>query len=466
MTQHSSLVPAGLFTATVPPGTAGPDNLTTLFYGASDNTHLRNPIKHTYLSIATGRLLSWEVTHSIDTMDHFSISLANPDLTLLNHPALQLGAVWQARFGSPGKLAKPALWVITGRQGWTTLTLTGESQDERKLTLKQRPQKWTRKRLSDIARSLFIQAGLVPMVQDSKGRFDAVMRGDETAWQFLKRKADETGLAYAVFARAGKGYFVKQGTDKAPCYFLAAHCTGSLATPSGIAHRSELSEPVTRGRFTPRQASCILIGEPNLQQGLPNQATQETTRGFDPLAKKAFVVSGDSSTCEQTLLAGQPALPHDAGSIASPRRGFGAAAETGRALPTAKTTKTLAQAQVDSRFAAKQLTTDTLTCTVLGDAALMPGEVLLLDCPAAAVAGRWFVRETRHLGQGGAYTTELTLVRNAAEPPNKVPAKAAVKPVPKRAPVNRKPLAPKAKTIKVWVAREGDLVQEYRTVYE
>ncbi|MEM7496000.1 MAG: hypothetical protein AAF471_07760, partial [Myxococcota bacterium] len=251
-----------------------------------------------------------------------------------------------------------------------------------------------------------------------------------------------------------------------PCYFLPVP-TGAVLGDANPMHPNARDWGVPVGPRSPaQQTACTLIGEPRLQQGLPNNATQETARGFDPLAKKAFVVTADSRTCRQTLLAGRPALLHDTDKTATPRGGFGVAAETGRATPTAKTNKALAQAQVDSRFAKKQLEADTLTCTVLGDASLVPGEVLLLQCDAATVAGRWFVRETRHLGQGGAYTTELALVRNAAEPPKKLARGAAATPasVPKRAPVNRKPVAPKRELKHIRVAEGGRLVQTH--IYE
>ncbi len=452
--QHPSpVIPAGLFTATFP---AAAINLTSLFYGAPATTAaLSNFPGQGNALPQNGRLLSWEITHSTETMDHFAVSLANPDLTLLDHPALQVGAVWRVRFGIHNNLSQANNCVVTNRQGWTTLTINGEMEDERKLTLKQKQQKWTRKRLSDIARVLFIRAGLIPVIDHTKQLLSLVMRGDETAWQFLKRKAKETKLAYAVYARAGKGYFVKQGTHKAPCFFLQAPCGAYL--PKTL--------PYQNPAF-PQKTACTLIGNPQLQQGLPNDALQETVRGFDPLAKKAFVVTADSRTSQQTLLAGQPALLHDANKTASPRRGFGVAVETGRALPTAKTSKALAQNEAHSRFASKQLQADTLSCTVLGDASLVPGEVLMLECGAVTVAGRWFVQQIRHLGQGGGYTSELSLIRNAKEPPKKIALKAAVKPVPKRAPVNRKPVALKPKTDRVWVIKDGTLDPKWKTTYE
>ena len=187
---------SGLFTARLQgPGlSALGDDLTALFDGS--NAGAAVPDGGVLNQQPTHRLLSWEVVYSTEQMDHFCVTLANPDLILLDHPALQPNARWKVRFGVEGQLCQPIDCVVTHRQGWFQLTIGGEMQAERKLTQTQQQQKWTHKRLSDVARELFTQAGLIAVVDDTKQLLPVIVRGHETPWQFLQRKAKETGLAY------------------------------------------------------------------------------------------------------------------------------------------------------------------------------------------------------------------------------------------------------------------------------
>ena len=440
-------------------------DLTGLFYGSGSTTD--------GLAVVAGqtrpthRLLSWEVVYSTDQMDHFCVTLANPDLTLLDHPALQPNAHWRVRFGSEGQLCQPIDCVVTHRQGWFQLTIGGEMQAERKLTQTQQQQKWTHKRLSDVARELLTQAGLIPVVDDTKQLLPVIVRGHETAWQFLQRKAKETGLAYTVYAHGNKGYFVKQGTDKTPHHVLQM-LGGAVGSTPVVGGRDLPLPSFAVGQPTPLQ----LLEEPQLCEEHTNVATQETLCGFDPLTKKSFCVNANSRTSRQTLLAPQPALCPTTSSLGrNPLKGnplvgnpfggggFGASSTTGCARPTSLPTQKRAQEAVNSCFAAKQLQGCRLTCTVVGTPSLVAGDVVMLHCPANSMAGRWLLQEVKHSCQEGSYTCELTLHRNASEPPQH--AKRGTAASTTRARVNRKrPQRKPAERLYRFGGDEGKLYKE------
>ena len=457
------LIPAGLFTARFQgaDATAQGCDLTELFYGSENAVLGPDALK----PHSTHRLLSWEVMCSIEQMDHFSVSVANPDLTLLDHPALQPNARWRVRFGLENELCDPFDCVLTRRQGWSQLTLEGEMEAERKLTLTQKQQKWTRKRLSDVAQDVFRQAGLIPVVDRTKHVLPVIVRGDETAWQFLQRKAKETGLSYVVYAQGNKGYFVKQGTHKAPRYAVYTASGNVMDLTSESSSIACIS--FGKGSSFPQEALHVLE-EPQLSDEQTNAATQETLKGFDPLAKKSFCVHANSQTSQQTLLASQPTLANRLGqggeALTNPIKtllgGFGASTMTGRARPTSFTNKARAQECANSCFATKQLHSTQLTCTVLGSPFLMPGEVLMWHCPAKSVAGRWLVQHVRHSCQSGGYTCELQLQRNACES-TQVTTLQARTAGSTRAPINRKHLQTKPnERLYRFGGKEGKLYRE------
>ena len=191
-------------------------------------------------------------------------------------------------------------------------------------------------------------------------------------------------------------------------------------------------------------------------------ATQETLRGFDPLAKKSFCVHANSRTSQQTLLAPQPALSHasDKSSLGGSCLGsFSTSPTTGCARPTSLPTKARAQEAVNSCFAAKQLQGSRLTCSVVGTPSLVAGDVVMLHCPAKTVAGRWLLQEVKHGCQEGSYTCELTLHRNASEPPQQAARAGAAATT--RARVNRKRPQPKpAERLYRFDGDDGKLVRE------
>ncbi|MEE8150651.1 MAG: hypothetical protein V3T43_02905 [Nitrosomonadaceae bacterium] len=358
-----------------------PTDLTAVFYGDQVPETPESP---------KARMISWTVTDADKELDSFEFLLANDDLRLFDMPLFRKGNEIIFQFGTRDNLSRRYKGVISSRTGWRTIKISGRFKSEIAISNSQATEKFENMKISEIAEKLFEREGLTAFVDDTKIKLNVVIKRDETVLQFLKRKAGEIGGAYEVYVENEKGYFVKKDF-------------------------TQRASMILRYATEKRESDYKTIGEPSYQDVQDNKATEETIKGFDVLEKKAIKSKGNNETSEQTSLGGGTAV-FDAsiGGFKFKPKGANKSEDTGKGKPTAKQKKNQADEEAKSKFDKKNTKAFKLGWKIEGDASVNAKILAEVDTDSTEISGLWYVEKVTHKCVGGAYDTDLAMVRNAS----------------------------------------------------
>lgn len=366
-------------------------DLVPIFYGDATADSRETP-RH--------RLIDWEVTDSDKEKDAFMFVLDNYDLSLIDSNIFKKGNTVTFQYGYSGEMSETFTGVINKRTGWRTLTISGNFKSEIAISERQKTQKWTNKKISDVARELFAEEGLRATVDDTVTVLPVIMRQNETTMQFLKRKAQEIPGAYEVYVEGDTGFFVKKKLEKKP--ILTLH----FATEQN-------------------DADYITIGEPEFIDEQEGVAVEETVKGMDILNKKPLTEKGSNETSEQTSLGkGTYYFDSAVGGFKYRPPTAQSSAETGRGKPTQKQTTETAKQHAQSGFDGKNAKAFQLQWTIVGNPKIKAKEIVTVSCDSKEVSGNWYIEKCTHKGGvSGAYVTSLYMIRNAlGQVPGTLPA--------------------------------------------
>lgn len=354
--------------------------LDTLFYG-DGGPDSGDEKKH--------RLMDWEVTDSETYMDSFFFTLENGDLSLMDSPFFEKGTTLFFQYGYPGNMSQTYKGVVHSKAGWRVLSIQGGFSSEVAIANNMAMEKFTNRKLSEVAKILFEREGLKAEVDDTSIVIPTIIKRDETVLQFLKRKSKESGGAYEVYVENDTGYFVKKKLDSQPFYTLR---WGTETT----------------------EADYVTIGEPKYDDDQQNTAIEETVKGFDLMEKKPIKEKANNDTSKQTSLGkGTYYFDETAGTRKFRPKSASAEEETGRAVPTQKQKPQEAGAQAGSSFDKKNAKAFKLTWVIEGDPLLRAKRIVFVDVPAKTIAGRWYIEEVVHRSDMGGYKTTIKMIRNA-----------------------------------------------------
>lgn len=348
-----------------------------------------------------------------DAVDKVTIQLANPDLWLLDQPALLGGALWQVTWGAPGAMARPRavqvravrgleVVVVEGHAHHTTMDQTARSAVYEGLTRSQI--------LAQVAARHGYEGGLA-RIAATTAPLPVVHQVAETDARFLRRMAQAEGFAVSL-------------DDERLV----------------IGPPSALGDVVRTFVWRPGDAQGDVLAL-TVESDLRLAVGHVEVRGRDPREKRTVVATARRTADEaRTFAQVFEHIDAESGRAVTRQRGAPAAL----VVPAAISTVAAAEQQAAARL--RRLDGDAIRVTlrVVGDVTLRARQVVTLAGAGTRVAGRYLVRGVKHEVSSEGYTSELALRRlvgGAAAAHGAAPAVAADRSGPAGAAAARPPSA-------------------------
>jgi phage protein D len=340
-----------------------------------------------------GRVVSFTFEESDERADKLQLELDNRDGALFERAELLGGALLEVTWGYPGNMAPPRRAVVAKLRGFTTLTVEAHGlaalwNDAA------RTHRWENVTRSDVARAIAASHGYegsFANIDDTEERFDVVNQVGETDAWLLRRLAAKEHFLFVVDAE-GFHFHARRQTD-APEHVLVY-----VADPA--------------------RGDVLSV---NVESDLTRRVGAVTVRGRDPMNKTTVEGKATADTARRGTL-GDVLEVFDRETGAGSTRPWNATASV-QATPA--NTSAQAAREADARFAHAESATVLLAVQTAGNPSLRARSIVEMQGLPPRLAGKYRLRAVKHTIQGGGYTCDLKLSRDAV---GSVPAAMPAKP--------------------------------------
>jgi phage protein D len=324
-----------------------------------------------------GKVISFAFEESDAKASRATLELDNFDLQFFDRADLALGAVLEVAWGYPDDMAPPRRVVLRKLRGFQTLTLEGHAT----VVLMNRiirTRSWTDRTRGEVVREIAAEhgyAGAFARVADAGRVRETITQVAETDARFLRRLAAREHFEFVV--------------DDAGLFWGPRD-----------AHRAAER---TLDWFSGDVLSV------HVDSDLTRRVGRVEVRGRDPMQKATVVARATASTTSRGTL-GEVVEVVDPETGASTLETRNA---TSSVRASAATSDTDAAREAEARYRSAEAEALKLTVQVVGDPHLRARGIVELRGVPTYLAGKYYVRETKHVVSGAGYTTELKLVRDA-----------------------------------------------------
>jgi phage protein D len=325
-----------------------------------------------------GKVISFAFEDSDAKASRATLELDNFDLQFFDRSDLALGAVLEVAWGYPGDMAPPRRVVLRKLRGFQTLTLEGHATVVL-MNRVVRTRSWTDRTRAEVVREIAAEhgyGGAFARIADAGPTRETMTQIAETDARFLRRLAAREHFEFVV--------------DEAGLFW---------------GPRDALRAPERTLDWFSGDVLSV-----HVDSDLTRRVGRIEVRGRDPMQKTTVVARATASTASRGTLGEivEVVDPETGGSTLETRNA------TSSVRASAVTSESEAVREADARFRSAEAEAMKLTVQVVGDPHLRARAIVELRGVPSYLAGKYYVRETKHVLSGAGYTTELKLVRDAA----------------------------------------------------
>lgn len=327
------------------------------------------------------RLLGFTFEDSDNKTDKASIQIDNWDLSFFDSKLIVKGAILEAAWGYPDRMAPARELVVKRVKGFTTLQVEAHAKSVL-MNQEQKSRVFENMTRSDVAREIASEhgfSGSFAEIEDTEEVFETINQVAETDARFLKRLGRREGFRFYV--------------DQTGLHW----------------HSRKLDQSPTRTYryFTdPNQGDIISI---NLDNDVLAKPGKVRVRGRDPLKKKDLDVSGsDTETSRDTLGDVVEVVDPESGGTTLEKRNATASVRN-----SSSGTEGRAKREANARFRASSRKTVELKVQAVGDPEQLAKSIVEIQGISQFLSGKYYVKNVKHVIGSGGYTMEMQCIKDA-----------------------------------------------------